>query len=53
MKTPRILFLTMLLALGTANAQSYTVLKSFGILTNMTGLNPRAPLIQGPDGNGA
>jgi len=33
-----------------AQAQTHTVLKHFGILSKVTGLNPRAPLVQGPDG---
>jgi uncharacterized repeat protein (TIGR03803 family) len=33
-----------------ANGQTYTVLKSFGTLTNISGYNPRAQLVQGADG---
>ena len=33
-----------------AQAQTHTVIKSFGIQSKVTGLNPRAPLVQGPDG---
>ncbi|MCS7337738.1 MAG: hypothetical protein NZ739_05800 [Verrucomicrobiae bacterium] len=33
-----------------AEAQTHTIIKHFGILTNMTGLNPRGELVQGPDG---
>jgi uncharacterized repeat protein (TIGR03803 family) len=33
-----------------AQAQTHTVIKHFGILSKVTGLNPRAPLVQGPDG---
>ncbi len=33
-----------------ASAQSYKVIKSFGVLTNVSGCHPRAPLLQGPDG---
>ena len=33
-----------------APAQTYRVIKNFGILTNMTGLYPKGPLIQGTDG---
>jgi uncharacterized repeat protein (TIGR03803 family) len=36
------------LAPAPATAQTYTVLHTFG--TNVMGLNPRAPLVQGPDG---
>jgi uncharacterized repeat protein (TIGR03803 family) len=40
----------LLLCLAAANspAQTYTILHSFG--TNVMGLNPQAPLVQGPDG---
>ncbi len=40
----------LLLCLAAANspAQTYTILHTFG--TNVMGLNPRAPLVQGPDG---
>src|SRR5262245_42536111 len=31
-------------------AQTHTVLKSFGILTNMTGMEPYSQLVQGADG---
>src|ERR1041385_6331590 len=33
-----------------ASAENYTVLRSFGVLTNIGGFNPRSPLIEGPDG---
>ncbi len=33
-----------------ATAQSYKVIKSFGVLTNATGLNPYSQLVQGLDG---
>jgi uncharacterized repeat protein (TIGR03803 family) len=33
-----------------APAQTYTVIKSFGVLTNVTGWHPSAPLAQAPDG---
>ncbi|MBI3191025.1 MAG: hypothetical protein HYZ36_00035, partial [Pedosphaera parvula] len=33
-----------------AQAQTHTVLKHFGIPSKVTGLNPRAPLVQGADG---
>jgi uncharacterized repeat protein (TIGR03803 family) len=35
---------------SSVQAQTYTVLKSFGILTNVTGTYPDAGLVQGPDG---
>ena len=35
---------------ATATAQTFTTLKSFGVLTNFSGFNPNAPLVQGPDG---
>jgi len=35
---------------GLATAQTFTTLKSFGILTNMTGTGPQSQLVQGPDG---
>ena len=43
-----LLLLLLCLAPATATAQTYTVLHSFG--TNVMGLRPRAPLVQGPDG---
>src|SRR4029450_7285384 len=33
-----------------APAQTYTVIKSFGVLTNVTGWHPPAALAQAPDG---
>src|ERR1035437_7847153 len=33
-----------------AQAQTHTIIKDFGILSKVTGLNPKAPLVQGPDG---
>jgi len=33
-----------------APAQTYTVIKSFGVLTNITGWHPSAALAQAPDG---
>lgn len=33
-----------------ADAQTFSILKQFGILTNMTGFNPYSQLVQGPDG---
>ena len=33
-----------------ATAQTYTMLKSFGSLTNITGFSPECQLVQGPDG---
>jgi hypothetical protein len=33
-----------------AQAQTHTVIKDFGVLSKVTGLNPNAPLVQGPDG---
>ena len=60
MKTPKQLStkirLLCITALGlvwvnaTATAQTFTVLKSFGNLTNITGTYPRSQLVQGPDG---
>lgn len=35
---------------GIAQAQTHTVIKNFGIQSKATGSNPRAPLVQGPDG---
>jgi uncharacterized repeat protein (TIGR03803 family) len=35
---------------GPAFAQTFTTLKSFGILTNVSGFYPNAPLVQGADG---
>src|SRR5262245_36130557 len=31
-------------------AQTFTTIRSFGNLTNVTGFNPTSPLVQGPDG---
>lgn len=42
--------LALLLAAGVAQGQTFTTIKSFGILSNVSGLNPRAPLVEGPDG---
>ena len=33
-----------------AQAQTHTIIKDFGILSKVAGLNPRTPLVQGPDG---
>src|SRR5207244_9943375 len=41
---------TTLLLTPALKAQTFTVLKSFGILTNVTGWHPEAPLTLGPDG---
>src|SRR5262245_24691509 len=38
------------LLVGNLNAQTVTLLKSFGILTNVTGYLPQAPVIPGPGG---
>lgn len=35
---------------GIASAQTFTTLKSFGTLTNMTGTLPQSQLVPGPDG---
>jgi len=35
---------------GVASGQTYTVLKSFGVVTNATGYSPQGPLVQGSDG---
>jgi len=37
-------------SIRSANAQTFTTLKQFGILTNMSGVNPYCDLVQGPDG---
>src|SRR3989442_683694 len=39
-----------LMPAGRATAQTYSVIKSFGVLTNITGWHPQAPLAQAPDG---
>jgi hypothetical protein len=47
----RIIFTALFaVAAVSAEAQTYTVLKSFGMLTNMTGIYPYSQLVQGPDG---
>jgi len=33
-----------------SRAQTFSVVRSFGIATNVTGFTPQAPLVQGPDG---
>src|SRR5262245_12755096 len=35
---------------GVVSAQTFTTIKSFGILTNMTGTFLESQLVQGPDG---
>ena len=40
--------LLLCLAAASSPAQTYTILHTFG--TNVMGLNPQAPLVQGPDG---
>ena len=40
--------LLLCLAAASSPAQTYAILHSFG--TNVMGLNPQAPLVQGPDG---
>ena len=40
----------LLLLTSALKAQTFTVLKSFGILTNVTGWHSEAPLTLGPDG---
>ncbi len=48
-----LIILTGALLLATAmggRAATLSVLYTFGVLTNVTGLNPQAPLTQGPDG---
>ena len=42
--------LALALTMAAAQAQTFTVLKSFGILTNVTGHNPQSTVVQGPDG---
>jgi uncharacterized repeat protein (TIGR03803 family) len=39
-----------LLCACSAGAQTYSVVHSFGALTNLTGFHPHAPLVRGPDG---
>ena len=34
----------------TSVAQTFSTIRSFGILTNVTGFNPQSQLVQGPDG---
>src|SRR6516225_3907760 len=49
----QMLWLSVVLALSLATpapGQSYTVLKSFGVLTNVSGYDPQGPLVRGPDG---
>jgi uncharacterized repeat protein (TIGR03803 family) len=38
------------IAMATCDAQTFTTIRSFGILTNVTGSRPASPLVQGPDG---
>ena len=39
-----------LMPVGPVTAQTFTTVKSFGILTNVTGFYPQSTLVQGPDG---
>src|SRR6266496_3550408 len=39
-----------LIPAGRVTAATYSVVRSFGVLTNVTGWHPYAPLAQGPDG---
>ena len=39
-----------LVSIVSSTAQTFTILKSFGSLTNMAGVNPWSQLVQGPDG---
>jgi uncharacterized repeat protein (TIGR03803 family) len=48
---PMALTLTaLLLTAASAPAASLSVLHTFGVFSNLTGVNPQAPLVQGPDG---
>src|SRR5690349_15705456 len=48
--TCSLILLSRALTMTTAHAQTFTTIKSFGILTNVTGFNPQSTLVQGPDG---
>src|SRR5947209_20041870 len=56
MKTKNLFLLPALIAglnlipVGRGTAQTFTTIKSFGILTNITGFNPQSTLLQGADG---
>jgi uncharacterized repeat protein (TIGR03803 family) len=56
MKTKNLFLLPALIAAlnlilaGRVTAQTFTTIKSFGILTNVTGANPQSTLVQGADG---
>src|SRR5215471_7089079 len=39
-----------LVSAGRVAAQTFTTIKSFGILSKVSGLNPQSTLVQGPDG---
>ena len=47
---PALIAVLNLIPAGRVTAQTFTVLKSFGILTNVTGFYPESTLVQGPDG---
>src|SRR5436309_22746 len=42
--------LVMALTMAVGHAQTFSTIRSFGILTNVTGVAPRSTLVQGPDG---
>src|SRR5438874_2049848 len=44
------IILGLALTMAAGQAQIFTTIKSFGILTNVTGLNPLSTLVEGPDG---
>jgi len=49
---PRWLGIPVLVLLtSVGHAQNFTILKSFGILTNVSGFLPESPLVEGPDGS--
>jgi len=40
----------LLLPAVSTTAATFSIVHSFGVLANVTGFNPQAPLVQGPDG---
>lgn len=47
---PALIAVLNLLPAGRVTAQTFTTIKSFGILTNVTGFNPQSTVVRGPDG---
>src|SRR5215472_3090858 len=48
--TPIQILFGLALMLASVQAQTFTTIKSFGVASNISGLNPYSTLVQGPDG---